>query len=103
VFNESKTEGNIDAQDVRKLGKLADAVPGDLAQAFILFSKTGTLSAAEMALARNLNGKYTRRVILWSRDELEPYFLYERSIVRERAGCMSMRSRVSGAFNARIS
>jgi hypothetical protein len=69
---------------VRKLGKLADAVPGDLAQAFILFSKTGTFSAEEVALARTLNGEYRRRVILWSGGELEPYFLYERS--KERLG-----------------
>jgi hypothetical protein len=41
VSNESKTEGNIDAQD-------------------------------------------RRRVILWSGDELEPYFLYERS--KDRLG-----------------
>jgi hypothetical protein len=35
-------------------------------------------------LARTLNGEYRRRVILWSGDELEPYFLYERS--KERLG-----------------
>jgi hypothetical protein len=39
VFGEAKTEGPIDAQDVRKLGKLADAVPRELAQTYILFSK----------------------------------------------------------------
>jgi hypothetical protein len=79
VFGEAKTEGLIDAQDIRKLGKLAAAVPRELAQAYILLSKTGTFSADEIALARTLNVNGSRRVILWSRDELEPYHLYERS------------------------
>jgi hypothetical protein len=84
VFSEVKTEGPFDAQDVRKLGRLADAVPPDLAQAFIMFSKTGTFSPEEIALARGLNGEYTRRVILWSRDELEPFYPYDR--LRGRPG-----------------
>jgi hypothetical protein len=79
VIGEAKSEGPIDAQDVRKLGKLADAIPRDLAQTFILFSKTGTFSPEEIALAQTLNAEHRHRVILWSRDELEPYFLYERA------------------------
>jgi hypothetical protein len=79
VFGEAKTEGLIDAQDIRKLGKLADAVPRELAQVYILLSKTGMFSPDEIAIARTLNINGSRRVILWSRDELEPYFLYERS------------------------
>jgi hypothetical protein len=54
-------------------------MPRELADAFVLFSKTGTFSPDEIALARTLNTKYRRRVILWSREELEPYFPYERS------------------------
>jgi hypothetical protein len=79
LFGEAKTEGLIDAQDIRKLGKLANAVPRELAQTYILLSKTGTFGSDEIALARTLNGDHSRRVILWSRDELEPYFVYERS------------------------
>ena len=79
VFGEAKTEGAIDAQDVRKLGKLADAVPRELAQTFVLFSKTGTFTPEEVALAKTLNAEHRRRVILWSRDELEPFHVYERS------------------------
>lgn len=84
VFGEAKTEGPIDAQDIRKLGRLADALPRELAQAYILFSKTGTFSSSEIALAKALNTSHCRRVILWSRDELEPYYPYERS--REKLG-----------------
>jgi hypothetical protein len=84
LIGEAKTGKAIDEQDVRKLGKLADAIPKLLAQCFILFSKTETFSAEEVALARSLNSQYERRVILWSRDELEPYFLYERA--KDRLG-----------------
>jgi cob(I)alamin adenosyltransferase len=79
LFGEAKTECAIDEEDVRKLGKLASAIPRHLAQSFILFSKTGTFSSEEVHFARSLNSEYERRVILWSREELEPYFLYERS------------------------
>jgi hypothetical protein len=79
VFGEAKSEGAFDAQDVRKLGRLADAVPRELADAFVLFSKTGTFTSDEIALARTLNTEHRRRVILWSREELEPYYPYERS------------------------
>lgn len=79
VLGEAKSEGPIDAQDIRKLGKLADAVPRELADAYILISKTGTFSSDEIDFAKSLNTEHRRRVILWSRDELEPYYPYERS------------------------
>jgi hypothetical protein len=44
-------------------------------------------------MAKTLNTKYTRRVILWSRDELEPSYPYERSRAnlgdRWRAGSLT--------------
>ena len=84
VIGEAKSEGPFDASDVRKLGRLADAVPRELADVFILFSKAGTFSPDEIALARTLNTRRRRRVILWSREELEPYNAYERS--KEKLG-----------------
>jgi len=82
LFGESKTGRPINEEDIRKLGKLVRAVPKHLAQSFILFSKTETFSTDEVRLAQTLNDQYERRVILWSRDELEPYFLYERAAAR---------------------
>jgi hypothetical protein len=82
LFGESKTGRPIDEEDIRKLGKLARAIPKHLAQSFVLFSKTETFSPDEIRLAQTLNDQYVRRVILWSRDELEPYFLYERAADR---------------------
>jgi hypothetical protein len=82
LFGEAKTSGPVDENDVRKLGKLAAGIPAHLAQSFILLAKTDTLSTGEVRLARTLNSEHNRRVILWSRDELEPYFLYERATER---------------------
>jgi hypothetical protein len=79
ILGEAKTEGTIDAEDIRKLGKLADSIPGDFARAYILISKTDAFTAEEIALARTLNSQHNRRVILWSREELEPFYPYERS------------------------
>jgi hypothetical protein len=82
LIGEAKTGKPIDEQDVRKLGKLANAIPKHLGQCFILFSKTETFTADEVVLARTLNSQHERRVILWSQEELEPYFLYERAAGR---------------------
>lgn len=80
IFGECKSEGGeIDADDIHKLGSLADAVPPELADAYIMFSKTGTFVDDELMLIRSLNSEHHRRVIIWSEDELEPYFVYERS------------------------
>lgn len=79
LIGEAKTSSEIDADDVRKLGMLADAIPAEIAQAYIMFAKTDTFTAEEVALAKSLNSPGKQRVILWSRDELEPYLVYERS------------------------
>jgi hypothetical protein len=79
LFGEAKTGMEFDADDVRKLGKLADAVPSDLADAFIMFAKTEAFTNNEVQLAQTLNSQYQKRVILLSGDELEPYYVYERS------------------------
>lgn len=79
LIGEAKTSSRIDANDVRKLGMVADAIPSEIARAFIMFAKTGTFTPDEVTLARSLNSRGRQRVILWSRDELEPYLVYERS------------------------
>jgi hypothetical protein len=79
LLGEAKTRRAFDAQDVRKLGGLADAVPHDLADAFILFAKTEAFTDDEVRMAQGLNDQYRKRVILWSDNELEPYHVYERS------------------------
>jgi hypothetical protein len=78
LFGEAKTGKEFDGDDVRKLGNLADAVQ-PRGSAFIMFAKTEAFTENEIRLARTLNSDHHWRVILWSRDELEPYDVYERS------------------------
>ena len=84
LFGEAKTGMEFDADDVRKLGKLADAVPKDMADVFIMFAKTELFTIKEVRAAQTLNSQHRRRVILWSVDELEPNDVYERSKDRLR-------------------
>jgi hypothetical protein len=90
LIGEAKTSDRIDADDVRKLGMLADAVPSEIAQAFIMFAKTGTFTPDEVMLAKSLNSPGKERVILWERDQLESWFVYERS--NDRLGGVSYAS-----------
>jgi hypothetical protein len=79
LFGEAKTGMEFNTDDVRKLSKLANAVPSDLADTFIMFAKTEAFTFNELQLAQTLNSQYGKRVILLSVDEFEPYHVYERS------------------------
>jgi hypothetical protein len=79
LVGEAKTHTAFNAEDVHKLGKLINAIPRGLAEGYVMFAKTDTFTPEEVALARTLNDQHSYRVILWSRDELEPYHVYERS------------------------
>jgi hypothetical protein len=79
LFGEAKTGMEFNTDDVRKLSKLVNAVPSDLADTFIMFAKTEAFTFNELQLAQTLNSQYGKRVILLSVDELEPYHVYERS------------------------
>ena len=59
-----------------------NAIPEKLAQPFVMFSKIAPFSAEEVAMLRGLNEGYRKRVILWSQDELEPFYPYERAAER---------------------
>jgi hypothetical protein len=50
LLGEAKTSGEIDADDARKLSKLADAIPSEIARTFIMFAKTGTFTPTEVYL-----------------------------------------------------
>lgn len=79
LIGECKSEGGrIDEEDITKLGNLADSIPGKIAQTFVMFSKAGTFDADELALIKTLNKDNRSRVIIWSRDELEPSFPYQK-------------------------
>lgn len=79
VFGECKTSGNIDAKDFDNLKRIADLIDTEETQSYIVLAKTAKFTEDEICRARKLNGEYRERVILLSADELEPYFMYERS------------------------
>jgi hypothetical protein len=82
VLGECKDEGGqIDANDVENIRRVADAFPRRRFDVFIVFAKLAPFSDGEIALARGLNGEYQQRVILLSDRELEPFHLYERTQV----------------------
>jgi hypothetical protein len=80
ILGECKDEGgHIDADDIANLRRIADALPANRFDVYILLAKLAPFSAEEIALARSLNGPYQRRVILLTARELEPYHIYERT------------------------
>ena len=70
------TQGDID-----RLGAVADALPDDRFEAYILLAKLNPFTPGEIAAAGTLNKPFHRRVILLTADELEPWHIYDR--VRE--------------------
>jgi hypothetical protein len=83
ILGECKDLGPIDPvefeRDLENLRRVADALPPDRFEAFILFSKLAPFTPDEVARARTLNDEYRRRVILLTAQELEPYMMYERT------------------------
>jgi hypothetical protein len=62
---------------VENMAAIADAFPPDQIRAFIVFAKTGEFSTEEIERCRAAQRK-PPRVILLSRRELEPTFVYQR-------------------------
>jgi hypothetical protein len=73
------TQGTIDATDIEHLRSVADALPRKRFSAYIVLAKLCSFTADEIALAKTLNDRYRRRVILLTARELEPYHFYERT------------------------
>ena len=69
----------MDEKDIDHLRSVADALPQKRFNTFILLAKLCSFTANEIALAKTLNEKYRRRVILLTARELEPYHFYERT------------------------
>jgi hypothetical protein len=79
VIGECKSEGGeITARDVDNMAAIADAFPPDQIRAYIVFAKTGEFSSEEIQRCRTAQ-RDPPRVILLSRRELEPTFVYQRA------------------------
>ncbi len=80
VIGECKANQEITEEDVRKLSKVADALPEDRFDVFIVFAKAGKgFTPEEIQRCRAADSKTRQRTILLSARELEPYFAYERA------------------------
>jgi len=79
VIGECKTSQPITDDDVRHLSKVADVLPADRFEVFIVFSKAGQFGPEEIQRCRAADSASHRRTILLSDRELEPYFVYERA------------------------
>jgi hypothetical protein len=78
--------GEITADDVRKLTKVAEALEGSPCDVFILFSKCGRFTHDEVERCKQARRKlfehegkthYANNVIMLSERELEPYLFYQ--------------------------
>ena len=80
AIGECKGNKEITADDVQKMGLVADALTGSEGrEVFIVLSKTSRFTPEEVERCKVAQGRYRQRVILLSERELEPYFLYERA------------------------
>ena len=79
IIGECKDEGDrIDEKDIDNLRQIANAIPSERFDPYILLARLSPFSLEEIALARTLNSHFQERVILLSQRELEPYHVYER-------------------------
>ena len=80
AIGECKGNKEITADDVHKMGLVADALAESKGcEAFIVFSKTSPFTQEEVERCRIPQQPYRQRVILLSDRELEPYFPYQRA------------------------
>ena len=85
VIGECKAAGGeITIADAQHLAKVADALPIRRMNVFVLFAKTGTFSEAEIEACAQAQPRWHERVIILSKDELEPYDTFERHPAADR-------------------
>lgn len=79
VIGECKDAGGvIDANDIEHLRQVADAFPKERFATYIVLAKLSAFTPNEIELAKALNTRFSRRAILLTHEELEPYRFYER-------------------------
>ena len=74
IIGECKSAGGqVTKDDAEHLRRVADVFPRNRLNPFILFAKTGHFSADEIEACAIAQDKWEPRVLLLSKDELEPY------------------------------
>ncbi len=83
ILGECKDRGPLKLdefeKDVENLRRVADGLPRQRFETFVLLSKLAPFTPEEIERARTLNDRYRWRTILLTARELEPYFIYERT------------------------
>jgi len=79
AIGECKTRQEITEQDVANLLRVAKAFPEQWYDVFIVFAKLGEFSELELARIRIVNEDHSRRALILTTRELEPWFIYERT------------------------
>ena len=79
ILAECKDQGPITSDDVSNLKRIADALPTKRFKTFVILSKISPFTDDEIKIAKTLNDQYCQRAILLSANELEPYFIRERT------------------------
>lgn len=69
----------IDEKVIQNLRRVADALPSNRFETFILLAKLAPFTEQEINLAQTLNGEHRLRVIILTARELEPYLFLERT------------------------
>jgi hypothetical protein len=72
-------DSTIDAKDISNLKAVADALPSKRFEPFILLAKLCPFTQEEIDAAKTLNSRWTRRAILLTPRELEPWHIYQRT------------------------
>jgi hypothetical protein len=68
----------ITQDDIDRLNQVAEALPEERFEVYILLAKLRSFTQGEIAAARTVNDQYRKRAILLTADELEPWRIYER-------------------------
>jgi hypothetical protein len=79
AIGECKNRLEITADDVTKLKLVSEALDEKGIEVFVVFAKLTEFTSEELERCRAINGEFKRRLILLTKRELEPYFIYEKT------------------------
>jgi len=83
ILGECKDQGPIPFEefrrDVENLRRVAEALPRERFETYVVLSKLAPFTREEIELAKTLNTEYERRAILLTARELEPYHIFDRA------------------------
>lgn len=79
VIGECKNRKEITVDDVTNLRLIAEALEEKDVSVFVVFSKLTDFTPEELERCKAIDGQYKRRLILLTKRELEPYFIYEKT------------------------